>query len=206
MRRSEPGSDERGYSLVELLVVVAVIGVVLLVTVPALLQLLPQYRIRSAASEASASIRMIRQRAITMRTPHRVSFDFNANRYHYAVLSSPFADMGVETNWTKLSFDGRNLSQGNRLDWVNISAVQLEAGSNTFKDVACPADGFVDLIFTRDGSVSDSPACGAASTATLSFSPAPTVIFSIDSRYVRYNRYYIELAKNGRLSITPKKE
>jgi prepilin-type N-terminal cleavage/methylation domain-containing protein len=200
-------SERRGYSIVELLVVVAVIGLVLLVTVPALFQLMPQYRIRSAASEAASAMRMMRQRAVTTRTPHRVSFDFARNRYSYSMLNGPFADMAVETNWTKLRVDGRNLAPGNNFDWVRISAVQLVAGSNTFKDVPCPKDGYLDLIFTRDGSVSDKATCGDPASDTLEFTPTiPTVIFWVDSSFVRYNRYYVEVNRNGRIGITPKKE
>ena len=97
MRRAE-----RGYSLMELLVVVAIIGIVALVTVPALLQLMPQYRIRSAAGETAAAIRMIRSQAMAQRTPWRIQFDLTNTRYRYWRLADPNANMSVAANWTPM--------------------------------------------------------------------------------------------------------
>jgi prepilin-type N-terminal cleavage/methylation domain-containing protein len=202
-------ASSRGYSIMELLVVVAIIGIVTLVAVPAMLQLMPQYRIRSAASETAANMRMIRQRAIATRTPHRVSFDFTRNRYYYSFLNTPNADLTLNANWTQLAFDGRNPAPGNNAQWVNVTAVQLTGSTNSFKDVVCiagnTADGYVDLIYMRDGSVSNKQACGAAATTVLTFSPAPAVVFSVDSSYVAFNRYTISVEKNGRVTITPSK-
>ncbi len=190
----------------ELLVVVAIVGIVALITVPALIQLIPQYRIRSAASETAAAIRMIRQRAVTTRSPWRISFDTNINRYRYYALSAPNADMRVETNWSPISRDGRNVPSGSDV-WVNVTAVQLRTTTNSFKDVGCPADGMIDLIFLRNGAVSNTPACGAAATALLTFTPTPpSILFSVDSNYVNFNRYYISVAQNGSVSIRAAKE
>lgn len=205
MRRSSGAS--RGYNLMELLVVVAIVGIVALITVPALLQLMPQYRIRSAASETAAAIRMIRQRAVTTRSAWRISFDTSQNRYSYYALTSPNAALDVAANWTAISRDGRNVAPGGTEQWVNVTAVQLQSTTNSFKDVVCPTDGMIDLIFLRDGSVSNKAACGAAATTVLSFTPTqPSVLFRVDSNYVRFNRYYVSLAQNGTLSIRPAKE
>jgi Tfp pilus assembly protein FimT len=189
----------------ELIVVVAMVGIVALVTVPALLQVMPQYRIRSAASETAAAIRMIRQRAVTTRSPWRISFDTDLNRYRYYALNSPFADMSVAGNWTLMSRDARNPPDGDDDEWVQVTAVQLDAATNSFKDVVCPTDGKIDLIFTRDGSVSNKAACGAAATDVLTFTPAPSVLFSVDSSFVRFNRYTISVTANGTVSIAGSK-
>jgi hypothetical protein len=128
------------------------------------------------------------------------------NRYRYFALNAPNADMAVAANWNAVSRDGRNLSELHDEEWVQVTAVQLDSSTNSFKDVVCPTDGFIDLIFLRDGSVSNKAACGAAATAVLTFSPAPSVLFSVDSSYVQFNRYYISVAQNGTVSIRPAKE
>jgi prepilin-type N-terminal cleavage/methylation domain-containing protein len=204
------GGASRGYSLMELLVVVAIISVVALITVPALMQLMPQYRIRSAASETAAAVRMIRQRAVTTRSPWRISFDLTRNRYRYYALKQPNLSLSVATNWTSISRDGVNPAPGSET-WVNIPSVQLKAPTGSFKDVVCPADGVLDLIFLRDGSVADKAACSGGSvltfTAATTTAPAtPALLFSVDNSYVRFNRYYLSLAENGTVTITPKKE
>ena len=190
----------------ELLVVVAIIGVVALVTIPALMQLMPQYRIRSAASETAAVIRLIRQRAVTTRSPWRITFDTSQNRYRYFALNSPYADQAVEANWTAIARDGRNRAVGGDEEWIQVTSVQLQSTTNSFKDVVCPTDGLIDLIFLRDGSVSDKAACGATATDVLTFGTAPSVRFSVDSNLVRFNRYYVTVAKNGSVGIRPTKE
>jgi prepilin-type N-terminal cleavage/methylation domain-containing protein len=197
--------DERGYSLVELLVVVAMIGIVALVTLPALMQLMPQYRIRGAASEAAAAMRMLRQRAITTRTPWRISFDVTNNRYRFWTLTSPYADMSVATNWRAIRRDGRTPDPTGE-DWFMNPSIDLNAPTDTFNDVACPADGRLDLIFQRDGSIATNAPCSGPSTDVLTFSPNPGVVFAVDSSVVRFNRYYLSVSQTGLVEVRAAKE
>jgi prepilin-type N-terminal cleavage/methylation domain-containing protein len=64
----------RGYSLVELLVVVAMIGMFSLVTVPPILSYMGQLRVRSATRLLNGDLRAARQRAITRNNPVAFSF------------------------------------------------------------------------------------------------------------------------------------
>jgi prepilin-type N-terminal cleavage/methylation domain-containing protein len=195
----------RGYSLVELLVVVAMIAVVALVTLPALMQLMPQYRIRGAASEAAGAIRMVRQRAITTRTPWRISFDATNDRYRFWTLTSPYADLSVATNWRAIRRDGRTPDPLGE-DWFRSPPVDLNAATETFNDVACPADGSLDLIFLRDGSVAPNAPCTGPSSDVLTFSPNPGVVFAVDSSVVRFNRYYVSVSQTGLVEVRAAKE
>lgn len=197
--------NARGYSLVELLVVIAMIGIVALVTVPALNQLMPQYRIRGAASEAAGAMRMVRQRAITTRTPWRISFDVANNRYRFWELTSPYADMSVATNWRAIRRDGRTPDPTGE-DWFRSSAIELNAPTDTFNDVACPADGRLDLIFLRDGSVATNPPCTGPSSDLLTFAPDPSVVFAVDSNQVKFNRYYVSVSQAGVIATRATKE
>ena len=199
-------SSERGVSLTELLTVVAIIGVIALITVPAMMQLMPQYRIRSAASDAGAGVRMIRQKAITTRVPWKISFDANNDRYKYSQLSGANAARTTAANWLNMGRDGRP-TVGNGEHWIRGSSIDLRtATTNPFKDVDC--DGYKDLIFLRTGEVAvDANGGGCGGGANLDFTVnLPSVVFAVDNNFVRFNRYYLQFEKNGRLEILARKE
>jgi len=203
-------SASGGYSMIELLVVVGMVGIVALITVPAVVQLMPQYRIRSAASETAAAVRMIRQQAIAQRTPWRIEFDLKNNRYRYWRLNNPGADLSVEANWTLMSRNPRWAAKTTDPEWIQIAAVQLAATANSFQDVVCPitpSEPKVDMIFLRDGSVSDQGQCTVSPPATpLVFSPEPEIKFAVDSNAVQFNRYYVSLTENGTVHVRATKE
>lgn len=201
----------RGLSLMEITVTVAIVGIVAMVTIPALMQLMPQYRIRSAASETAANIRMIRQQAMAQRTPWRIDFDLAQNRYRYWRLNRPGDDLSVAGNWTLMARNPRWVSTNADESWVQITAVQLQASSSSFQDVVCPTNPSsqeFDLIFLRNGSVSDQGKCTLAPPSTpLSFSPnEPEIKFSVDSNLVFYNRYYVSVTENGIVHVRATKE
>lgn len=218
MRRSS-----RGYSLMELLVVVAIVGIVALITVPALLQLMPQYRIRSAAGETAAAIRMIRSQAVAQRTPWRIQFDLGKNRYRYWRLATPGANMSVAGSWTPMRRNPRWQQVGTAEEWVGLSAVQISSPSTAarqaFRDVVCPVNvspAEIDLIFLRTGAVADQGVCSVSPPSPPivfkddsdldAITEDPYLKFAVDSNMVQYNRYFLTISRNGIVRVTPAKE
>ena len=198
---------ERGFSMTELLTIVAIIGVIAVITVPALLQLMPQYRIRSAASELAGSIRFVRQQAMDTRRPWKISLDATGEAYAFSMLNTPdirTVNLADSTKWTKMAPDGRTWITGRY--WIKTSAIDLRTNTaNALKDVDC--DGSNDLIFLRDGSLSDAPngsSCGGG--ANLAFTTEPSVALAVSNRFVRFNRYSVTLKQNGKVTITPANE
>jgi prepilin-type N-terminal cleavage/methylation domain-containing protein len=199
---------ERGVSLSELLVVVAILGLIALVSLPALMQLMPQYRIRSSASELAAGLRFMRQKAMTTRVPWKVQFDEPGERYAYARFTGTEVTdttLSATGNWQYVSRDGRT-TPASESYWTRFSAVDLRTNtSNALKDPNC--DGYREVIFLRDGTVAKTPnggGCGGG--AALAFSTPPSVVVAVDNRFVKYNRYYLGFSENGVLTITPAKE
>lgn len=74
-KRTSPTRRLRGYSLVEMLVVVGMIGIFSLVTVPPMLSYMGQIRVRSATRLLNGDLRAARQRAITRNNPVAFSFE-----------------------------------------------------------------------------------------------------------------------------------
>lgn len=113
----------RGYSLTELLTIVAMIGVVSMVTLPAFLQIMPQYRIRAAASEMAASLRMLRAKAVATRSDWRMTVLPATEQYRLSRRIS-------SSSWQSLGENGKRLPTGTTWE-KQLGAVDILGGSPT---------------------------------------------------------------------------
>jgi len=195
----------RGYSLAELLTVVAIVGVVTLVSIPAFIQLMPQYRIRGASTELTAALRMTRQDAIGTRRPWRVTIDGSGKRYAISMLATPGSDMKVSTNWTRIGVNNRPVASGSSPWWKQLSS-DIQVSTTGFNDIDC-ANG-ADIIFQRDGSIAPdhNTGCAAGGTTDIDFTTPPKVRIYFPSRFVKYNAYYIYGSAGGNLTTDQAKE
>ncbi|HUP46401.1 MAG TPA: GspH/FimT family pseudopilin [Thermoanaerobaculia bacterium] len=80
MRRT--GTAMRGYSLTEALVVVAIIGVISLVSIPNFMAMYRSMKIKGAVRQLTSDIRAARQEAVTRYRPVMVSFGTTAAEKH----------------------------------------------------------------------------------------------------------------------------
>jgi prepilin-type N-terminal cleavage/methylation domain-containing protein len=82
-----------GYSIVELLTVVAIIGIIVLVTVPNFAQYMRMAKLKGAMRQLTYDIRSARQRAVSRNEYTRVRFTFSAKTSAYVIEES--SDSGV---------------------------------------------------------------------------------------------------------------
>lgn len=68
-------SAQSGYSLPEMLIVLAIIGLISLVTVPAFMNLQKNNKIKTSAREFNTTLRAARQRAVTTNMQTKVGFE-----------------------------------------------------------------------------------------------------------------------------------
>lgn len=148
MKRTAPPRQPRGYSLVELLVVVAMIGMFSLVTVPPMLSYMGQIRVRSATRLINGDLRAARQRAITRNNP--VAFSFlpgdadtsdGMEKGQYAI----FDRLGTEPPFT----------------WERIGPMKYLEGvyflRTGFAPVATVDADMATIIFRPNGTISNLP-------------------------------------------------
>lgn len=133
--------NSRGYSIMEILVVVAIIGVLSLVTVPAFINFQRRNAVRAGLRTFTSDLRSFRQHAITKNAYVRV--EFTGDR-EYQVFQS--RDLG--TSWRELNL-GVQGTQSN----VRTLPETIQLSANSYDD--SDSDKFLDIDFRPDGTVGD---------------------------------------------------
>ncbi len=127
---------EQGYSLVELLVVLAIIGVVSLVTVPNFMAMARSGRIKTSLRDFASALRTARERSVTRYMPYKVTFqtgtEQTARRYQILRLNGA-------------TWEPDPTLPSNRL----LEETCYFASQTNFTDV--DGDGLVDIIFDPNG-------------------------------------------------------
>lgn len=171
---------QRGFSLPELLVVVAIIGMISLIGVPAFINYFNSARVNSALRTFTTDVRGARQRAVTRNRPVKFSFATGATARSYFIYDGDVAG----TTWTQLGGERR------LPEFVFLNAA-------TFTDVA-PTDGRRDIIFFPNGTIQPLP------TETVGGQQVTKVEIQTDYD-IPFNRYTVFFQQTGRMSTTRSK-
>lgn len=143
-------NSKGGYTVVELLVTVAIIGLLSTLALPSINNVILRYRLKDAAREIASSLRLLRIRAISTNFPTYLDFNPVAgleDRFYTAFVDEDnmsVHDAPAETEATGLlfrdtygGFKGNRLPTGVRFGWG--SDVE-DVGKNTNGD-PLPSDG-----------------------------------------------------------------
>lgn len=67
--------DRTGFTLVEMMIVIALLGIMLAIAIPAWMQFRPNTDLRTAARGVTGDFYNMKQRAVGEQTPYRIAFD-----------------------------------------------------------------------------------------------------------------------------------
>jgi prepilin-type N-terminal cleavage/methylation domain-containing protein len=162
-------STQAGYSLAEMLTVVAVVGILSLVTVPAFMNFRTSNKVKSSVRTFTTELRRTRQLAITNGRETKLSFATGTSGVarSYNLFLGDTA-VGTPATWTALTTPTSAGSGANGytrwLDDIVYFPANTAGTPQTFTDV--DGDGALDVIFFPDGRV-QTPAGITTPTITL---------------------------------------
>lgn len=197
-----PNRNSRGYSLIELLTVMAIIGVLSLITVPSFISFQRAGKMKSALRGFTMDLRTMRQRAITENVRTRLEIipqatESTASRTYRTYQST---DNGV--TWTPLGLRGgfgSNVTAvvgqgtGNKKELEKaVFFTPLPASMYPFVDT--DSNGQVDITFLPNGTVIMPP---------LGAGTAPTGSIGMRTLWnVTNNQYVIAITPSGQVHAT----
>jgi prepilin-type N-terminal cleavage/methylation domain-containing protein len=139
-RRHAFHGAQRGYSLAEMLVVIAIIGILSLISVPAFLNYQRSNQLKGSMRNFAADMRNCRQYAITQGRRCKIEFVAGAaTDQSYDLLES--SDAGV--TWTALRLNGISSRSMDRTYFAGT----------TFVDTNSPTNAKPDIVFESNGTV-----------------------------------------------------
>jgi prepilin-type N-terminal cleavage/methylation domain-containing protein len=175
--------NSRGYSVIEMLVVVAIIGILSLVTIPSFINFQRRNAVRSALRSFTSDLRSFRQHAITKNAYVRVQF---VNERDYEVLVS--RDFGKKWDPLPMSTVDAGSSTRTLPETIRFSA-------NTYNDSDNPLDKKPDIDFRPDGTAGDY----AGSSVT-----AGTITLRTEWQDI-LNQVVVDMSTTGQIKTTEKK-
>lgn len=137
-------SKEKGFSLVELLITVALIGIVGAIAIPSIMQQLPKFNMRGASRDITAKLMMARLRAIQENRQYGVSFTSGAID-SFSVVKCADNPCTTTSSWSEVVARGEGAANidvtvegclGGRIEFKSNGTVSAANNGNI---TTCPA-------------------------------------------------------------------
>lgn len=163
---------QSGYSLAEMLVVVAIVGVMSLVLVPQFILYQQSSKIKGALQMIASDVRASRQVAISRYIQVRIEFT-SSKRYSFSYRTTPSSATWNILPISVLANPNKPLATAVAPEYRDLPAPLYFVGS-TFGDV--DGNGKADILFNSDGSITNPDPLQFGGTVTIG-SPWTKMVF-----------------------------
>src|SRR6185503_17039503 len=130
MHREIPGcrgEDRGGFSMVEMLAVVVILGLIAMIVTVNWKAILPRAELHSTVREIAAAIQGARSEAIARNAIFKIEYDLDRHRYR---VNTPFKIGGglAPTEEERVAFDWIDLPESVRFDRIQIDGIEYASG------------------------------------------------------------------------------
>ena len=138
--------NQRGFTMMEMMIVVVVIGIIAAMAVPSFLNYMPKLRVKSSARDIVSELRLARSKSVSERRPYGVAFDVASNSiYTFADTDNPSAQT-YSTSDSLVKAD--TLSSD-----VSLNACSYNNGCVVFNSTGAASTSGDIQVVTGDGSI-----------------------------------------------------
>jgi prepilin-type N-terminal cleavage/methylation domain-containing protein len=179
MKQLQPANRarERGVTLMEMTVVLALISMMALITIPNFISIYQSARVKATARNAITDMRNARQLAISSNARTKVSFKVGTNIHNYEVYREKKDRMTGTSEWV-------------RTRWGDLGAVMYIQSSN-FEDSVAGDDLPKDIVFLPNGTV----------LPPSSIVPPPYFVVLRTEQKVTKKDYRLEFSPSGNVTL-----
>ena len=101
MRAIRVSSNRSGYTLIEVLIVMGLVGVFIAATIPNFSKIIPEMKVDKAASKLASDLRMAQQRAISEMAIVRFRAEVDGERYYAMVKARDTGGLWYQDNYSE---------------------------------------------------------------------------------------------------------